>query len=339
MKVGVCDYPSAYLFPPHGYGSIERWLWAAAVGARQWGATVHLIGPQWRSDLPVGFRRCDVRLEEVTRSAEGYDGLRELGLDLLIVGHEYPSLPAWRDIWQDLGCEVVTFQHDPQFAHPAGTFDGVRSRLLCYSPEMVLRYSEHKPRQELCVQVGLDERPLPAAEGIDLLWLGRVCAAKAPHLAALAARRLGRRLRIVGPVHEEDYVRQHASLLHADHVEWVGELGGVAKAHALREARVLVYTCARDYIEAGAAIFGDALRAGTPVAALAWRPGTCADAALCPQTGAVASVYDEAGETTVAEALMLAILAAEHLEPQAVQAIGLRRFDPQRHFQALAGPQ
>lgn len=46
MLVGVCDFPSGYQFPPHGYGGIERWLWAVAVGARQSGAEVHLLGPQ-----------------------------------------------------------------------------------------------------------------------------------------------------------------------------------------------------------------------------------------------------------------------------------------------------
>lgn len=333
MKIGVCDYPSAYLFPPTGYGSIERWLWAAAVGARQWGATVHLVGPQWRRDLPDSFSRSDVRLEDA--DSPSLADIDRLGLDLLIVGHEYPALPAWRAAWQRLDCEVATFQHDPGFTHPTGSFDGVNSRLYCYSPEMVVRYADHKPRQELSVQIGLDEEPFPATQGTDLLWLGRICPDKAPHLAAQAAHRLGLRLRIVGPVHDQEYVRRHADLLHADHVEWLGELGGEAKARALRDARVLVYTCSRDYVEAGAAVFGDALRAGTPVAALAWRPGTCADVALCEQTGAVASVYDEEDDSA-ANALTLAILATMALEPETVQQIGSQRFDPRRHFEALA---
>jgi hypothetical protein len=28
VLVGICDFPSAYEFPPQGYGGIERWLWA-----------------------------------------------------------------------------------------------------------------------------------------------------------------------------------------------------------------------------------------------------------------------------------------------------------------------
>jgi glycosyltransferase involved in cell wall biosynthesis len=335
MKVGICDFPSPYKFPPHGYGGIERWLWAVATGAREHGAEVHLIGPQWRLAEPGGFAHHPIRLEDADDAILA--GVERLGLDLLVVGHEYPALPSWRAAWQRLDCDVATFQHDNRFHHPVGTFDGDRSRLYCYSPEMLARYAGHRPVLELSVQAGLDEEPQPARRGQDLLWLGRVCADKAPHLAALAAQRIGRRLRIVGPIHDEQYVRRHADVLHADHVEWIGELGGAAKARALRDGRTLVYTCARTYVEAGAATFGESLRAGTPVAAIAWRPGTCADAALCNDTGAVAAVDAEQDDSTAADALALAIKACDRLDPDGVQTVGLKRFDPVAHFAALAG--
>ncbi len=337
MIVGVCDYPSAYAFPPHGYGSIERWLWSAAVGARAWGAEVHLIGPQWRSELPAGFGRSDCRLEGL-RPAEVSGGeLDRLGLDLLIVGHAYPTLPAWRAVSDQLGCAVATFQHEPSFVHAPGTFNGRDVRLYCYSREMMDRFADHLPRQELSVQIGLHEDPLPAMPGRDLLWLGRVCAEKAPHIAAMAAARLGRDLRIVGPVHDAEYVRRHAAQLDAPHVIWAGELGGAAKAEALRDAAVLLYTSSREYVEAGAAIFGDALRAGTPVAAHVWRPGSCPEAALCPRTGSVVVADAAESDERAAEELAEAVLAAEKLAAQDVQRIGLARFDPVRHFTALAG--
>jgi hypothetical protein len=51
MLVGVCDFPSQYAFRPRSYGGIERWLWALAVGRRAAGADVHLLEPQWRTEL------------------------------------------------------------------------------------------------------------------------------------------------------------------------------------------------------------------------------------------------------------------------------------------------
>lgn len=205
MRVGVCDYPSRYAFPPYGYGGVERWLWAVAVGARRAGAEVHLLGPGWRDDLPSGYGRLSVRLEDLRPGDEGFDELERLDPDLLVVGHEYPSLPAWRQTWAALGRPVVTFQHDPDFRHLPEAFDGARSRLFCYSPEMVDRYANHRPTQTLSVQFGLsEEHPLPATAGDSLLWLGRIDKQKTPHLAAMAARMLGRRLRIVGPVLDEE---------------------------------------------------------------------------------------------------------------------------------------
>ncbi len=336
MLVGICDFPGSYTFPPAGYGGIERWLWAAAVGARRAGVDVHLLGPLWRSDLSDDWVVDPVRLEGLAPGSRELARLRSCGYGLLIVGHEYPSLPAWRQAWIDLACDVATFQHAPDFQHALGTFDGHRSRLYCYSAEMTTRYLEHEPRPELAVHVGFREEAPSATGGSDLVWLGRISREKAPHLAIMAAALLGRRIRIVGPVFDEDYVSLHRGLFRASHIEFAGELGGAAKMTALGEGRVLVYTCARHYVEAGAAVFGESLRAGTPVAALAWRKGTCAQAALCDNTGAVAIVPPEAGDSEAASALAEAIEQAALLKPASVQEIGQARFDPVRHFQALA---
>ena len=338
MRVGICDYPSAYAFPPYGYGGIERWLWAAAVGAARAGAEVYLIGPQWRSDLSVSWNRAVVRLEELAPGSAGIAELRALELDLLVVGHEYPSLPAWRSTWQELDCDVVTFQHDPDFVHAPDAFDGQRSRLFCYSAEMVERYCDCHPLQAVSVQFGLGEDAMPHAQpGRDLVWLGRLDGQKAPHLAALAAAKLGRRLRIVGkPVRDSAYAEEFGEILNAPHVALMGELAGAAKLAALSSAATFVYTSAREYVEAGAATFGEALRCGTPVAALAWRSGTCAENALCEQTGAIAYVNPALDDDAAADELAEAIARTEKLSAEVVQEIGLARFDPATHFRTLA---
>ncbi|MFF4170171.1 glycosyltransferase [Streptomyces sp. NPDC001744] len=336
MLVGVCDFPGSYAFPPAGYGGIERWLWAVAVGARTAGADVHLLGPGWLTDLEHDWVRKPVRLEDISTGSLAERELRDTGYDLLVVGHEYPSLPAWTRTWGELDCDVATFQHSPVFQHSSTAFDGQRSRLYCYSPEMMERYADHRPIPELAVHLGLDEEEPPATAGTDLVWLGRIDEEKAPHIAVRAAQILGRRIRIVGPVFDEAYVRRHERLFSADHVKWIGELGGPAKTAAIADASVFVYTYARTYVEAGAAIFGESLRAGTPMAALTWREGTCADAALCDETGAVAVVDPREEDETAARRLADVIEQAESLDHQRVQAIGMQRFDPARHFQAMS---
>ncbi|MHC0429507.1 glycosyltransferase family protein [Streptomyces sp. O3] len=336
MLVGVCDFPGTYAFPPSGYGGIERWLWAVAQGARTAGADVHLIGPGWLTDLEDHWVRKPVRLEDTTPGSLAERELQAAGYDLLVVGHEYPSRPEWVRTWRELDCDVATFQHHPSFQHTPDAFDGERSRLYCYSPEMAERYAAHRPSPELAVHLGIDEDEPPAVKGQDLVWLGRIDADKAPHLAARAAQILGRRIRLVGPVFDEDYVRRHERLLTADHVEWVGELGGAAKTAAFTDGAAFVYTYARTYIEAGAAVFGESLRAGTPIAALTWRDGTCAQAALCDRTGVTAITEPADDDESAAHALAEAIEQAVTLDPHEVQETGLVRFDPVRHFEALA---
>jgi glycosyltransferase involved in cell wall biosynthesis len=336
MLVGVCDFPSSYAFPPYGYGGIERWLWAAAVGARRAGADVHLLGPAWRPELADEWTMLPVRLESLDASSTTTAHLRGSRYDLLIVGHEYPSLPAWRQVADRLGCDVITFQHDPNFTHRPDTFDGITTRLYCYSDEMICRYRSHDPVRALSVQFGLGETEPPAGPGRGLVWVGRIDAHKAPHLAIMAAAQLGRRIRIVGPVFDPNYVRAHASLFAAEHVELVGELGGAAKIAAFADASTCVYTCARPYVEAGVATLGESLRAGTPVAALAWRAGTCADAALCTDTGALATANPADTDEQAAAALADAISRTDNLRAATVQEIGLQRFDPAAHFRTLA---
>ena len=78
--------------------------------------------------------------------------------------------------------------------------------------------TSRSPLPELAVHLGLREEEPPAA-GTDLVWLGRIDEDKAPHIAARAAQILGRRIRIVGPVFDKEYVRLHERLLTAEHVE------------------------------------------------------------------------------------------------------------------------
>lgn len=215
-------------------------------------------------------------------------------------------------------------------------FDGRRSRLYTYSEEMHERYAQHHPIRELAVHLDLHKMEHAARDGNGLVWLGRIDKEKSPHLAIRAAQLLGREITVAGPVFDPAYAETHRALFAAEQVTLTGEVGGPARARLLAEADVLVYTCARDYIEAGAATFGEALRAGTPVAALAWRPGTCAHAALCAGTGSVALVEPAGDDDLAAGALADAIERASPLRAGDVEEIGKDRFGPARHFRVLS---
>lgn len=338
MLVGVCDFPSDYPFPPLGYGGIERWLWAVALGARQAGADVHLLGPQWRHELADDWCINPVRLEQLHPQGRSARQLRSTGYDLLLVGHEYPSRPSWRAVWESLGCDVATFQHWPYFEHQRGAFDGTCARMYCYSDQMRRRYAPHEPIAELAVHHGFGDREHPPSDGHGLLWLGRIDRQKAPHLAVHAAGLLDRDITIAGPVFDPGYLHEHRAAFDAAHVHMAGEVGDEIRTELLANATAVVYTCDRDYIEAGAAIFGESLRAGTPVAALAWDTGTCAHAALCERTGSLAEVHHDTDDKHASNELADAIERAAQLPANHVQEVGLARFDAAQHFRRLAAP-
>ena len=207
MLVGVCDFPGSYAFPrPGTAGSSD------GSGQSPWApeqpAPTCTSGSWLRRDLGPGWTWKPLRLEDTVPGSPAARELRSAGYDLMVVGHEYPTLPAWRRTRDELGCNVVTFQHDPDFQHAWDAFDGHRSRLYCYSPEMTERYAAHQPILELAVHLGLNEAEAPSIEGQDLVWLGRIDEEKAPHLAIRAAQILGRRIRVVGPVFDSDYAQR-----------------------------------------------------------------------------------------------------------------------------------
>lgn len=334
MRVAVCDYPGPWEFPPRGYGGAERRLWAAAVGAKRSGAEVFLLGPQWRVRDPA-FSRSSIRLEQL----DAADPVADLDLDLFIVGHEYSSHERWRAVFDQLGADLAIFQGVPDFRHRPGAFDGRARRLYCHSSEMSALHREHLPIRGLAMGLGLDEDRLgigSGGRGSDLVWVGRLVPDKAPHIAAMAATRLGRRITFVGPVFDAGYMAQHADVFAASNVDLVGELGGEAKIDAIEHGEVFVYTQSRSYIEAAGMVFSEALRAGTPMAALTWRTGTAAHASLCDETGQIAHLPAAATDDEAADALADAIAACRPLDHRRVREVGRARFDPEQFFDLLA---
>ncbi len=333
IRVAVCDYPGPYEFPPRGYGGAERRLWAAAVGALQSGADVHLLGPQWRVESPE-FTRHNIRLE----SRDNLNQLKDLDFDLFLVGHEYSSHPRWREVYDQLDADLAIFQGVPDFVHKTGAFDGVRTRLYCHSFEMCEIYKDHKPIQGLAMGLGIDEEmpPTPAKERSGLIWVGRLDADKAPHIAARAAAIAGKRITFIGPVFDEGYMSAHAEVFSSPNVFFGGELAGIEKTFAIQHASSFVYTVSRPYIEAAGMVFSEALRAGTPMAALTWREGTSVDVSICSRTGSVAAAEADGTDEEAAEVLAQSITSCDRLDPEEVRRLGRKRFDPSKFFNLLS---
>jgi glycosyltransferase involved in cell wall biosynthesis len=146
----------------------------------------------------------------------------------------------------------------------------------------------HLPSVEKCGEPGAPPSPLPLrlrwervasehapdAESDFLLWLGRVCPEKAPHLAIDAAERAGMPIVLAGQVypfawHRDYWQREVAPRIDGHRVRWIELPSFAEKCRLLRQARGLLVTS--QIAETTSLVALEAMASGTPV--IAFRRG------------------------------------------------------------------
>lgn len=159
--------------------------------------------------------------------------------------------------------------------------------------------------------------PFRARKQDYLLWLGRFCADKAPHLAVDAARAVHRPIVLAGkcaePAERAYFAQRIAPRLGPD-VRYVGEADAVRKRQLLSRARALLFPVQWD--EPFGMVMIEAMACGTPVVAL--RRGSVPEVVADRVSGVVADGPDE---------LPAAIRAAARLNPAACRRHAREHFD------------
>ncbi len=121
--------------------------------------------------------------------------------------------------------------------------------------------------------INVERFPLSGRKSDYVLWLGRVCPEKAPHLAIEAAKLAGVRIKVAGQVypfrwHEEYWEQKVKPLIDGERVQWVPLPSFAEKTRLLREARALLVTS--QVAETTSLVALEAMASGTPVIAFGY---------------------------------------------------------------------
>jgi glycosyltransferase involved in cell wall biosynthesis len=140
-----------------------------------------------------------------------------------------------------------------------------------------------------------DELPFCEGPGDYLVFLGRIAPEKQPDLAVEIARRAGMRLKVAAKVNpgERDYFEQKIEPLFRQSsafVEFLGEVGGEARAQLLGGARAMLFPI--DWPEPFGLVMIEAMACGTPV--IAFRKGSVPEVVTDGVTGFVVDGADGA---------------------------------------------
>ena len=190
----------------------------------------------------------------------------------------------------EIDAPVLATLHLPRSFYPAGSFDDVPANVSfsCVSDSQARSFANLDPLAGV-VPNGIALDCFGGEDGEDvrrgvadrkgLLWLGRICEEKAPHLALEIASRAGLPITIAGQVypfsyHQQYYEREVAPRLRAmPGARCISSPPAELKRRLLREAQALLITSVAEETSSLVAI--EAAASGTPV--VAFRRGAHAE--------------------------------------------------------------
>lgn len=191
---------------------------------------------------------------------------------------------------------VLATLHLPRSLYPPELFHEPAKNLYfnCVSESQRVEFKD-LPRMMPVVRNGIDVRRFSVGRQRSdyVMWLGRVCPEKAPHLAIDAAKKAGVPIVVAGQVypfqwHQEYWEREVKPRIDHDKVRWVELPSFEEKARLLREARALLVTS--QVAETTSLVALEAMASGTPV--IAFAVGALKEV-VTKETGFVVNSVDE----------------------------------------------
>lgn len=335
----VCDYDNVaekYTFPNFHLGSSENRIWHFAKSATEIpGIKVIITGPRWLPEHVPGALHFPQRLS--SDSTQRF--LAEFGkADYLFAGHEYFDKPEWTKPFKICADNLISYQLHP-YEYKRPSFNARDSFLFCYSDEMMETYKDQKPIKSLLFHSGVGEEPRFDPNPNDqLVWMGRMDAEKAPHIAIAAARLLNKKIVMMGEtVREPAYGKWLQPYLTETHVETTGILRGEEKMRTIAASRCGVYTVSAAFSEAGAGVLGEYLRSGVPIAGISWKgnDAVCEAVNTDPSFGRIIDASKCRDEDEIAKKLSFAIQECLEIDREKTYKYGNSIFDARKLVEGI----
>src|SRR5689334_1343678 len=251
---------------------------AASAGSRVSGELFSTGDPCTRPD---DYERRRIEHEDRVVDFVRRRSREEMAFDLV---HDQ-SGSFWRRA-AEIDSPVLATLHLPRSFYPAGSFDEVPENVSfnCVSDSQARSFADLEPLIGAAPN-GIALDCFASADGTDmqreigdrkgLLWLGRICEEKAPHLALEIAACAGLPITIAGQVYPFSYHQQYFErevaprLREIPDAEFISAPAAELKRRLLREAKALLLTSQAD--ETSSLVAMEAAASGTPV--VAWRRG------------------------------------------------------------------
>jgi glycosyltransferase involved in cell wall biosynthesis len=223
---------------------------------------------------------------------------------------------------------VIATIHLPRHFYPGQAFLRIPENLhlVCVSQSQAKTFRGVAPARVIANGINLEQFPVESRKQDYLLWMGRICEEKGPHIALDVAAQVGKKIVLAGKVfpfayHQEYFRREIVPRLaemgaQAEHLE---SISAARKSELMRNAKAVLIPSLVD--ETSSLVAMEAAASGTPV--IGFKRGALAEVVQPGETGILV-------QTT--EQMARAVEAVSRIRPRTCHAFAQKHFSAKRMF-------